>query len=28
MGRNDNENKINWEFTSKNADEKLSKHYV
>jgi len=28
MGRNDNENKINWAFTSKNADEKLSKHYV
>ena len=27
-GRNDNENKINWEFTSENADEKLSKHYV
>ena len=26
--RNDNENKINWEFTSENADEKLSKHYV
>ncbi|MGP8319288.1 MAG: IS630 family transposase, partial [Methanosarcinaceae archaeon] len=27
-GRNDNENKINWEFTSKNADEKISKYYV
>ena len=27
-GRNDNKNKINWEFTSENADEKLSKHYV
>ena len=26
--RNDDENKINWEFTSKNADEKLSKYYV
>ena len=26
--RNDNEKKINWEFTSENADEKLSKHYV
>jgi hypothetical protein len=27
-GRNDNEKKINWAFTSENADEKLSKHYV
>ncbi len=27
-GRNDNENKIKWEFTSENADEKLSKYYV
>jgi len=26
--RNDDEKKINWEFTSENADEKLSKHYV
>ncbi len=26
--RNDDENKINWKFTSKNADEKLSKRYV
>jgi hypothetical protein len=26
--RNDNQKKINWEFTSKNADEKLSKYYV
>ena len=26
--RNDNEKKINGEFTSENADEKLSKHYV
>ena len=27
-GRNDNEKKINWGFTSESADEKLSKHYV
>jgi len=26
--RNDDEKKINWGFTSENADEKLSKHYV
>lgn len=26
--RNDDEKKINWNFTSENADEKLSKHYV
>jgi len=26
--RNDNEKKINWKFTSKKADEKLSKYYV
>lgn len=26
--RNDNEKKINWGFTSKKADEKLSKYYV
>ncbi len=26
--RNDNEKKINWEFTREGADEKLSKHYV
>jgi hypothetical protein len=26
--RNDEEKKINWKFTSKNADEKLSKYYV
>ena len=26
--RNGDEKKINWEFTSENADEKLSKHYV
>ena len=26
--RNDDEKKINWEFTSENANEKLSKHYV
>ena len=26
--RNDDRAKINWEFTSQNADEKLSKHYV
>ena len=26
--RNDNEKKIKWEFTSENADEKLSKHYA
>src|SRR5665647_849791 len=26
--RNKNKKKINWKFTKKNADEKLSKHYV
>jgi len=26
--RNDDRNKINWRFTSENADEKLSKYYV
>ncbi|CAD7766741.1 MAG: hypothetical protein DNFNHJIP_00738 [Candidatus Argoarchaeum ethanivorans] len=26
--RNDNKKKINWKFTSENADEKLSKYYV
>ena len=26
--RNDDEKKINWEFTSENADKKLSKQYV
>ncbi len=26
--RNNNKKKINWKFTKKNADEKLSKHYV
>ncbi|RZB28740.1 MAG: hypothetical protein AEth_01742, partial [Candidatus Argoarchaeum ethanivorans] len=26
--RNDDEKKINWGFTSENANEKLSKHYV
>jgi hypothetical protein len=26
--RNDNKKKINWKFTKKNADEKLTKHYL
>ena len=26
--RNENKKKINWKFTKKNADEKLSKYYV
>ena len=26
--RNKNKKKINWKFTKKNSDEKLSKHYV
>lgn len=26
--RNENKCKINWNFTKKDADEKLSKHYV
>jgi hypothetical protein len=28
QGRNESEKKINWKFTSKKADEKLSKYYV
>ncbi len=28
QGRNENEKKINWKFTSEKADEKLSKYYI